>query len=112
MAATLDQALWGDELWSEAKSDADAENLSVYDDMADRTSAEQKLSVLARVSDRLEHDFGTWRVPWGEINRCQRLTGDIVQKFNDAAPSIPVEFTSARWAALRPLSALGATRTS
>ena len=98
--ATTLAALWGDELWNEAKSDADAERLSVYDDMADRTSAEQKLSVLARVSDRLEHDFGTWRVPWGEMNRCQRLTSDIVQRFNDAAPSIPVEFTSARWGSL------------
>jgi acyl-homoserine-lactone acylase len=98
--ATTLAALWGDELWNEAKSDADAEKLSVYDDMADRTTAVQKLSVLARVSDRLEQDFGTWRVQWGEMNRCQRLTSDIVQKFNDAAPSIPVEFTSARWGSL------------
>ncbi len=103
--ATTLAALWGDELWNEAKSDADAERLSVYDDMADRTSAEQKLSVLARVSDRLEHDFGTWRVQWGEMNRCQRLTSDIVQKFNDAAPSIPVEFTSARWGSLASFGA-------
>ena len=98
--ATTLAALWGDELWNQAKSDANAENLSVYVNMAERTSTEQKLSVLAAVSDRLERDFGTWRVPWGEINRCQRLTGDIVQKFNDAAPSIPVEFTSARWGSL------------
>jgi acyl-homoserine-lactone acylase len=98
--ATTLAALWGDELWSQAKADADAENLSVYVDMAERTSAEQRLSVLAAVSDRLQHDFGSWRVPWGDINRCQRLTGDIVQKFNDAAPSIPVEFTSARWGSL------------
>jgi len=98
--ATTLAALWGDELWSQAKRDADAENLSVYVDMAERTTAEQRLSVLAAVSDRLQHDFGTWRVPWGDINRCQRLTGDIVQKFNDAAPSIPVEFTSARWGSL------------
>ena len=103
--ATTLAALWGDELWNEAKSDADAERLSVYDDMADRTSAEQKLSVLARVSDRLEHDFGTWRVQWGDMNRCQRLTSDIVQKFTDASPSIPVEFTSARWGSLASFGA-------
>ena len=36
----------------------------------------------------------------GEINRFQRLTGDIVQPFDDAAPSIPVGFTSARWGSL------------
>ena len=41
-------------------------------------------------SDKLAADFGTWKTPWGEINRFQRLTGDIVQPFDDAAPSIPV----------------------
>ena len=41
-------------------------------------------------------DFGTWKTPWGDINRFQRLTGDIVQPFNDAEPSIPVGFTSSR----------------
>jgi acyl-homoserine-lactone acylase len=103
--ATTLAALWGDELWDQVKKDADAENLSIYVDMADRTSAEQKLSALAAVSDRLEHDFGAWRVPWGEINRCQRLTGDIVQTFTDAGPSIPVEFTSARWGSLASFGA-------
>jgi acyl-homoserine-lactone acylase len=103
--ATTLAALWGDELWDQVKKDADAENLSIYVDMADRTSAEQKLSALAAVSDRLERDFGAWRVPWGEINRCQRLTGDIVQSFTDAGPSIPVEFTSARWGSLASFGA-------
>jgi acyl-homoserine-lactone acylase len=103
--ATSLAALWGDELWDAVKKDADAENLSIYVDMADRTSAQQKLSALAAVSDRLQRDFGTWRVPWGDINRCQRLTGDIVQPFSDAAPSIPVEFTSARWGSLASFGA-------
>ena len=44
--------------------------------------------------DKLAADFGTWKTPWGDINRFQRLTGDIVQPFNDAQPSIPVMFTS------------------
>jgi acyl-homoserine-lactone acylase len=39
-------------------------------------------------------------VPWGEINRFQRLTGDIVHTFRDDAPSIPVGFTSAGWGSL------------
>jgi acyl-homoserine-lactone acylase len=103
--ATTLAALWGDELWNAAKTDADAKSLSVYAAMLERTSAEQKLSALASVSDRLVHDFGTWRVPWGEINRCQRLTADLVQKFDDAAPSIPVAFTSARWGSLASFGA-------
>lgn len=105
--ATTLAALWGDALWEQVKQDAEDDRLSIYDDMADRTSAQQKLSVLASVVDRLERDFGTWRVPWGDMNRAQRLSGDIVQHFSDAAPSIPVEFTSSRWGSL---AAFGARR--
>src|SRR3954465_3001090 len=57
-------------------------------------TAEQQLGALAAASERLTRDFGTWKTPWGEINRFQRLTGDIVQPFNDAGPSIPVGFTT------------------
>jgi acyl-homoserine-lactone acylase len=63
-------------------------------------TADQKLQALAAASDRLAKDFGTWKTPWGDINRFQRLTGDIVQPFNDAGPSIPVGFTSSRWGSL------------
>ena len=50
-------------------------------------------------------DFGTWKTPWGEINRYQRVNGDIVQRFDDAAPSIPVGFTSSRWGSLASFGA-------
>lgn len=103
--ATTLAALWGDALWDEVKQDAEDDTLSVYDQMAGHTSAQQRLAVLAAVVERLEHDFGTWRVPWGDVNRAQRLTGDIVQPFNDAAPSIPVEFTSSRWGSLASFGA-------
>ncbi len=51
-------------------------------------------------SRRLDRDFGSWRTPWGDINRFQRLTGDIVQPFDDDEPSIPVGFASSRWGSL------------
>jgi acyl-homoserine-lactone acylase len=63
------------------------------------------IDLLAKASDRLTRDFGSWRTPWGEINRFQRLTGDLVQPFNDAAPSIPVPFTSAIWGSLASFGA-------
>src|SRR5499425_2971704 len=50
-------------------------------------------------------NFGSWKTPWGDVNRYQRLTGDIVQPFNDAQPSIPVGFTSARWGSLASFGA-------
>ena len=41
----------------------------------------------------------------GWFHRFQRLTGDLVQPFNDAAPSIPVGFTSATWGSLASFGA-------
>jgi acyl-homoserine lactone acylase PvdQ len=66
---------------------------------------EQALQSLAAAVERLEQDFGTWKTPWGDINRFQRLTGDIIHVFNDSASSIPVGFTSARWGSLASFSA-------
>lgn len=68
-------------------------------------STEQQLQSLATASDKLESDFGSWRTPWGDINRFQRLTGDIVQAFDDAGPSSPVEFASSRWGSLASFGA-------
>jgi acyl-homoserine lactone acylase PvdQ len=66
---------------------------------------ERALQALSSAIDRLEQDFGTWNTPWGDINRFQRLTGDIVHTFDDNAPSIPVGFTSARWGSLASFGA-------
>ena len=77
--------------------------LRVHADEGD--TAQQKLEALAAAVDQLAADFGTWDTPWGEINRFQRLTGDIVQPFDDAGPSIPVGFTSARWGSLASFGA-------
>jgi acyl-homoserine lactone acylase PvdQ len=69
-----------------------------------RTGA-KALQALADAVDQLTADFGTWKTPWGAINRFQRLTGDIVQPFNDAGPSVAVPFTSARWGSLAAFGA-------
>jgi acyl-homoserine-lactone acylase len=65
----------------------------------------QLLESLAAASDKLQADFGSWKTPWGDINRFQRLTGDIVQPFNDSGPSIPVGFTSSQWGSLASFGA-------
>lgn len=48
----------------------------------------------------LTERFGTWKMPWGEINRYQRLTGNIKETYDDAKPSLPVGFASATWGCL------------
>ncbi|MFL5494616.1 MAG: penicillin acylase family protein, partial [Gemmatimonadales bacterium] len=96
---------WGDTLATLVQSDARAAGMTAYDYMATRATAEQRLEALAAAAGRLTRDFGTWKTPWGEINRFQRLTGDIVQPFSDTGPSIPVPFTSARWGSLASFGA-------
>jgi acyl-homoserine-lactone acylase len=103
--ATTLAALWGDALWDDVKNDPDEEGISNYDRMADHAAGPRKLGALAAVCDRLQHDFGSWRIPWGRINRYQRLSGDIVQHFTDAGPSIPIPFTSSRWGSLASFGA-------
>ena len=103
--ATTLAVLWGDELRGRVKKDAAAANFSFYDYVADHAGAEKRLSALASVCDRLAHDFGTWKVPWGDVNRYQRVTGDIVQRFDDAAPSAPIPFTSSFWGSLASFGA-------
>ena len=78
---------------------------ALLDDAIAQAPAEQLLQSLAAASDRLAADFGSWQTPWGEINRFQRLTGDIVQPFDDAGPSIPVGFTASQWGSLASFAA-------
>ncbi len=91
---------WGEALWNAGAADAKAGEVSIYDWMDGRSTADQKLKALAEASARLTADFGTWKTPWGQVNRFQRLTDDIVHPFDDAKPSIPVAFASAQWGSL------------
>lgn len=61
---------------------------------------ENKLQLFKEIVEKLEADFGTWKMPWDEVNRYQRLNGDIRQAFDDAKPSIPIGFASGTWGAL------------
>lgn len=96
---------WGEAMWAKAAPAAKAEGLNTYDYMADKLSAADKLAALAEASDRLTADFGSWKTPWGEINRFQRNDGAIVQTFDDNKPSLPVGFTSAQWGSLASFGA-------
>ncbi len=96
---------WGDALWDKVDKSDVSEGLSVYDIMAERAGPKARLGALAEASDRLEKDFGSWGVPWGEVNRYQRINGDIDQPFDDSKPSIPVPFTSSRWGSLASFGA-------
>jgi acyl-homoserine-lactone acylase len=104
--ATSLAVFWGDSLWTNkgVRPEHLDESSGAWDDMAD-TSPMMKLQTLADASDLLAREFGNWRVPWGEINRFQRVTDDITPHFSDTEPSIPVPFTSSRWGSLAAFNA-------
>ena len=69
------------------------------------TSPAEKTTALAEAIDDLTRDFGTWKKPWGEVNRYQRLTGHVAETYDDQQPSRPVAFTSAVWGSLASFKA-------
>jgi acyl-homoserine-lactone acylase len=103
--ATALAVMWGEELWRNVTAEARRQNVSQYEFMERRATPQQRIEALTTVSDKLAADFGQWQTPWGDINRFQRLTADVVHPFDDAAPSIPVPFTSSRWGSLASFEA-------
>ncbi|MDZ4794868.1 MAG: penicillin acylase family protein [Bacteroidota bacterium] len=63
-------------------------------------TAKELLPPLLAVVKELKGKFGKWDVAWGDINRYQRISSDIVQKYKDDQPSYPVGFASASWGQL------------
>ncbi len=49
-----------------------------------------RVGALDSTVSRLEREWGTWQVRWGEINRLQRIDERVNQQFADARPSVPV----------------------
>ena len=80
---------WGEELVrAHGEPRARAADVPVVDYMAHAHGAAQRLEALAARVGETAARFRHWQTPWGEINRFQRLTGDIVQPFDDSKPSI------------------------
>ncbi len=103
--ATSLAVFWGQEI---AKAARGKDGRTVWDEgdlAAPAVPGDVALKCLTAASDRLTADFGSWQTPWGEINRFQRLTGDIVQRFDDTKPSTPVGFTSTAWGSLAAFEA-------
>ncbi|MEP7141484.1 MAG: penicillin acylase family protein [Ferruginibacter sp.] len=63
-------------------------------------SAKDLLIPLLGAVNNLKVKFGKWQVPWGDINRYQRVSGDIDPQYDDSKPSVPVGYASALWGML------------
>ncbi|GAC1449927.1 MAG: penicillin acylase family protein [Chitinophagaceae bacterium] len=58
------------------------------------------ITPLAETIKALQDKFGTWLVSWGTINRFQRVSSAIDQKYDDGQPGIPVGFAASAWGML------------
>jgi acyl-homoserine-lactone acylase len=56
----------------------------------DHSTAAQKTGELAAVLADLRQRYGNWKIEWGDICRYQRLTGKIMEAYDDKKPSLPV----------------------
>ncbi|WP_348697634.1 penicillin acylase family protein [Duganella fentianensis] len=91
---------WAQELSNSYSAAARKLEMPLLDYFEQMLTPVQRLAALEQASAKLSADFGQWQTPWGEINRFQRLSDDLVQQFDDNQPSLPVPFASANWGSL------------
>ena len=82
------------------KHDPDMERIEIVDYFGTGSPHEERLEMFSLAVQKINEDFGKWNTPWGEINRFQRITGDVKQVFDDSKPSIPIGMASGNWGAL------------
>ena len=95
---------WGEKIWPTIQRKTGA------DDKADQVEKTYRFAATAAASDfllpmmntinELTKKFGKWQMPWGDINRYQRLTGNLTEKFDDAQASLPDGFAASTWGCL------------
>ncbi|MBL0180797.1 MAG: penicillin acylase family protein [Chitinophagaceae bacterium] len=97
---------WGQRLIEKIQQSSGADEFEFTDQVtktkmfAAKASYEDLVSPLLVTIKDLQERFGKWQLPWGEINRFQRISSDIDNKFDDSKPSIPVGFASSTWGML------------
>jgi acyl-homoserine-lactone acylase len=91
LTATI-QRIYIDEGWED--------QVTLVKKFAASATREELLPPLLNVVNELKAKFGKWEVAWGEINRYQRISGDIIQQYRDDWPSFPVGFASSAWGML------------
>lgn len=72
--------------------------ITKYNRMVNEVSNDKKLALLDAALTQLEKAYGTWEMPWGAINRYQRVNPG--SKFDDNVNSLAVAQTSSKWGQL------------
>ena len=103
--ATSLATYWAEDMMQRVAQKARDNSMSALEYIEKRATRDDHLQSLAAATSLLTSEFGDWKIPWGEINRFQRINGDIQQPFSDSEPSIPVGFHSGRWGSLASFGA-------
>ena len=80
--------------------DEEADQVDKAKYFAANAKPEELLQPLSATINDLNNKYGNWKIEWGEINRFQRISSDIDNKFDDSKASIPVGFVSSTWGML------------
>ncbi|HQR01640.1 MAG TPA: penicillin acylase family protein [Ferruginibacter sp.] len=95
---------WGERLLPAINRTAPPEGsediVSKTNRFAETASVHELIMPLLVVIEQLQTRFGDWRIPWGKVNRFQRISSDIDNRFDDSKPSYPVGFASSAWGML------------
>ena len=91
---------FGNELFKYLPPRGSVDPYDTYEYAEKQISGDDYLSALKTAIAKMEVDFGSWKVAWGDMNRFQRNDGNIRQTFDDNKPSYPVQLGSGRWGAL------------
>jgi acyl-homoserine lactone acylase PvdQ len=95
---------WGQKLWPAVMKQVvegdESNQVAKTQIFLSKGNPENLLETLSIVLSELESQFGTWRKPWGSINRYQRLTGNLTESYDDSKPSIPDGFAASTWGCL------------
>jgi acyl-homoserine-lactone acylase len=80
--------------------DGEVDQIKATQIFSDSASASQFLNPMLGVVNNFKKKFGKWDVAWGELNRFQRVSNDILQQYDDSKESFPVAFASSAWGML------------
>ena len=91
---------WGNALVARFGAEAKRDDEPLVPWLVAKPTDADRLGALETAVATLTADFGTWNTPWGDINRFQRVSGALVQAFDDSKASLPNGFGSGQWGAL------------
>lgn len=91
---------WGQRLLGAIGRSAGTDQVERTNAFVANASANDLLLPLSAAVRDLTTRFGSWNIPWGDINRFQRVSSDIDQQYKDDLPSLPVSYVSSLWGML------------